>query len=152
MAGLLGRISLDAGETERLQLLTRAHNIGYIAVPDEILEKPEPLTSEEYERVKTHPQIGCNIAIHTAEYALIAPQILHHHERWDGRGYPAGLKGKRIPRECRIFAVVDAYAAMIAPRPYRKARTREEALREIMKGAGGQFDPAAVDEIAGVLG
>ncbi|MFC1479666.1 HD-GYP domain-containing protein, partial [Planctomycetota bacterium] len=148
---VLSGATLPDNEVKNLQLMVRAHNMGYIVVPDKIREKPDKLTPGEFEQIKQHPQIGCNIAIQSVEYAPVATQILHHHERWDGNGYPAGLKGKRIPRECRIFSVLDAYGAMVSKRPFRRAKSPQNALNEIIEESGTQFDPDVAEEVVNIL-
>jgi len=148
---VLSKAELPDNEIKNLQLMVRAHNMGYIIVPDPVWEKPDTLTAEELEAVKQHPQIGCNIAIQSVEFAPVATQILHHHERWDGNGYPAGLKGKRIPRECRIFSILDAYGAMVSPRSFRREKSHQQALNEIMEESGSQFDPDVAEEIVDIL-
>ncbi|WDU82776.1 HD-GYP domain-containing protein [Caloramator sp. Dgby_cultured_2] len=117
------------------------HDLGKVAISDDILNKREPLTDEEWEILKSHPEKGYRIAVSSPELAGIADLILKHHERWDGKGYPLGLKGEEIPVECRILAVVDAYDAMTNSRPYNIVKTHEEAIEEIKRCSGTQFDP-----------
>lgn len=117
------------------------HDVGKIGVPDPILAKPGPLSAEEFEVMKTHPLIGAQIVAPIKFLAKAAPVIESHHERWDGSGYPHGLRGEEIPLSARIFGVVDAFDAMTSDRPYRRAMTFEEAAAEIIAGAGRQFDP-----------
>jgi diguanylate cyclase len=128
-------------ELEDLALLATLHDIGKVGVNENILQKPGPLTTEEWLEMRKHTAIGYRIAQNTPELSAVADYILYHHERWDGTGYPKGLKGIEIPLLCRILAVVDAYDAMTNDRSYRKAMTREEAMTEIMRNAGTQFDP-----------
>ena len=120
------------------------HDIGKIAVPDDILRKPGRLTPEEYEVMKRHPEIGAAIMSRSAFLRPALPAVLHHQERWDGAGYPAGLRGEEISLQGRIIAVVDTYDAIVSSRPYRAKRSPEEALAEIERCSGSQFDPAVV--------
>ncbi|MGB9791064.1 MAG: diguanylate cyclase [Thermacetogeniaceae bacterium] len=127
-----------------LRLLAMFHDIGKIGVPDSILFKPGPLTPQEAAEMRRHCEIGYQIAKSARELAHIADWILKHHEWWNGEGYPLGLKGEEIPLECRILSVCDAYEAMVSDRPYRKAMTHREALAELIRCAGTQFDPCVV--------
>jgi diguanylate cyclase (GGDEF)-like protein len=137
-------LGLSAKQMDELELLAVLHDIGKVAIKESILLKPGPLTEEEWAEMKKHPEIGYRIAQSTPELASIAEYILCHHERWDGRGYPRGIKGEEIPLLSRILAVADAYDAMTSDRPYRKAMGREEALAELERNAGMQFDPEVV--------
>lgn len=128
-----------------LRLFAQFHDIGKVGIPDQILFKNGPLTLEEMVIMKRHCEIGYRIAQASPDLLPIAEWILKHHEWWNGKGYPLGLKGEEIPLECRILAIADAYDAMTNDRPYRKALTREEALSEIKKCSGTQFDPRLVD-------
>jgi putative nucleotidyltransferase with HDIG domain len=121
------------------------HDIGKIIIPPEILNKPGRLTDEEYAIVKRHSETGYQILKSSDEYAKLAEYVLYHHERWDGSGYPQGLKGEEIPLQSRIISVADAYEAMTAIRPYQKTQTKEEATAELLRCAGTQFDPRIVD-------
>lgn len=117
------------------------HDLGKIQVPDGILYKPGPLSDEETEVMRRHPIWGASILEGIPELAHAIPVTLHHHERWDGTGYPQGLGYEEIPMSARIVSVVDAFDAMTSDRPYRKAMSREEACAEIAERAGTQFDP-----------
>jgi HD-GYP domain-containing protein (c-di-GMP phosphodiesterase class II) len=116
------------------------HDIGKLSVAGRILHKPGPLTPEELAEIRTHPEAGARLIepIESAQCAL--PYVLHHHERWDGLGYPHGLAGGGIPIEARVLAVADAFDAMTSHRPYRRALTDDEALTEVDRCAGTQFD------------
>ena len=138
-------LKLSKTEREELSILAVLHDIGEIAIPERILLKPCCLTSEEWQIVKEHPGIGNRIARSVPNLTVIAEAILTHHERWDGTGYPSGLQGTRIPLPSRVLSVVDAYDAMISGRPYKEAISHREALEEIERGAGTQFEPALVD-------
>lgn len=135
------RVGLTGAELDDLALLANLHDIGKVVIDDRILKKPGSLTAEEWEEMKKHPQIGYRIALASPELVGIANHILSHHERWDGTGYPKGLKGKQIPLLARIIAIADAFDAMTQERPYRRALPEEMALEEIRQGAGSQFDP-----------
>ncbi|MBS3779401.1 MAG: HD domain-containing protein [Desulfovermiculus sp.] len=116
-----------------------------------ILFKPSPLTEAEWEVMRQHPEKGHRIALASTDLAGIADLILRHHERWDGQGYPMGLQGEAIPIECRILAIVDAFDSMTNERPYRKAMPTAEALKELHRCAGSQFDPQLVEAFIYVL-
>jgi HD-GYP domain-containing protein (c-di-GMP phosphodiesterase class II) len=109
------------------------------------LNKDEPLSSSDWEPIKSHVQLGVAILRHIADLANCIPYIQFHHEHYDGTGYPSGLKGTNIPLESRILAVADAYEAMTSPRAYRKQRTHREAVEELKRNAGTQFDPEIVE-------
>jgi len=134
-------LGLSDRELDELELSSALHDIGKMSIDQRILLKPGDLTANEWEQVKKHPETGCRIAMACMELSHIAEYILSHHERWDGKGYPHGLKGENIPLLSRIIAVVDAYDAMTQDRPYRKALSAEEAMAEVVRNAGTQFDP-----------
>ena len=135
------RLGLSDDELSRLSLLVTLHDIGKITIPSEMLTKPGPLTSEEWEIMRKHPETGYRIARSTQEFAHVAPDILAHHERWDGTGYPNGLKKEEIPLLARITSIIDAFEVMTSGRPYKKAMSLDEAAREIARCSGTQFDP-----------
>lgn len=137
-------LKLSKKEIYDIKVAGSLHDIGKIMVPPELLNKPGKLTTEEYEIIKRHPETGYQILKSVDEYAPLAEFLLYHHERWDGTGYPAGLKKNEIPLQSRIIAVADAYEAMTARRPYQKTRTTEEAKAELKRCAGTQFDPDIV--------
>lgn len=134
-------LNLSQVELDELALVSTLHDIGKVGIDDRILKKPGKLTEEEWLEMKKHPEIGYRICMASPELMSIAPYVLHHHERWDGTGYPTGVKGEDIPLLARIIAIVDAYDAMTEDRPYRESKTKEFALEEIRKNAGTQFDP-----------
>jgi ribonuclease P protein subunit RPR2 len=123
------------------------HDIGKLAVPDAILRAPGRLTEEQWALMRRHPDEGVRMLEHVPFLGRALDVVRHHHERWDGGGYPEGLKGEEIPLWARIFSVVDALDAITAERPYRAARSYEEALAEIRLHAGTQFDPAVVEAL-----
>ncbi len=144
-------LDLNEGQKRNLLLLSKIHDLGKIGVPDDILNKPGKLTKKEFEKMKTHVNIGFNIASRAKELVSVAPFILHHHEHWNGTGYPDGLKGEEIPLECRILSIIDAYDAMTNDRPYHKGISVDEALEEIQKCAGKQFDPFLVEKFIEII-
>ena len=147
------RIAVALGEElglgrEQLDILRFAglfHDIGKIGVPDAILTKPDRLTELEFEIVKRHPEDGARIVARLHRLHAVVPAVLHHHERWDGKGYPDGLRGDGIPLEAAIVGLADAVDAMTTDRPYSCARTLEDATEEIVRNRGTQFAPAVVD-------
>jgi len=134
-------IGLGDSEMAELRLLCVLHDVGKIGIPDKILAKEGPLNREEWEVVRKHPEKGYNLAKATPELKNIAEAILHHHERWDGTGYPSGLKGEQIPLLARVLAIIDTFDVITHTRSYKKAQSVRAALREIDQCAGGQFDP-----------
>ncbi len=146
LAVLLGeKLDLPESELDDLRLLALLHDVGCVAIPNDILDKPSPLTPREWETVKKHPETGYRIALTLPELAPIAGAILAHHERWDGEGYPLGLRADEIPLISRILAIIDAFEVMTAGRPYKKAISADEAREEIRRCAGSQFDPNLVE-------
>ncbi len=135
--------AIGLSEDDLVELRTAAtfHDIGKISIPDEILNKSGKLTKDEYEIIKSHTEIGYEILRAADEYSDLAIYVSHHHERWDGLGYPDGIKGEDIPEFSRIICIADAYEAMTSDRPYRKKMSKEYAVSEIIKNAGTQFDP-----------
>lgn len=143
--GLGRRYGLNHGELNRLHVLAAMHDIGKIAVPDAIINKPGALDEKEWKVMQGHCEAGMQIALATYELEGIALEILSHHERWDGLGYPYGKKGEEIPLLARMICVVDSYDAMTAYRPYQRPLTKERAIAELLRGRGAQFDPRLVD-------
>ena len=149
-ARLLGETAgLEAADLDDLYSGGMIHDIGKIGIPDSILLKPGPLTSREFEQVRHHPVVGAEIVSPLRSAAPLLAIVRHHHERWDGRGYPDGLVGEQIPIMARIVAICDAFDAMISDRPYRPGITPEQALRTLQKGAGSQWDPDMVKLFVG---
>ena len=145
VAGLAMKTGITGEHLKDIRLFAKFHDIGNVGVPEKILFKKEPLTSKEIEIIRRHPEIGHRIALSAPDLIHLADWILKHHEWWNGDGYPLGLKGSDIPLECRILAIVDAYDALTNDRPYRKAKSKEEALAELKRAAGIQFDPELVN-------
>ncbi|MEA2015156.1 MAG: diguanylate cyclase [Actinomycetota bacterium] len=137
-------LNLPDTKLDELGLLSALHDIGKIEIPDSIVLKTGKLNKEEWKIMKKHPEIGYRIALSSPDLAHIAKSILYHHERWDGKGYPYGLEGKDIPITSRVISVVDAYDAMTSDRPYRKALPKEEAIEELKRCSGSQFDPELI--------
>jgi putative two-component system response regulator len=141
-AGRLGmRIGLDRAELDAVTFGALLHDVGKIGVPDHVLTKPGPLDDDEWELIRRHPEIGERICAPLRSFAAFGPIIRHHHERWDGQGYPEGMRGEQIPIGARIVGLVDAFDAITHDRPYRPARTLDQALEELAGHGGRQFDP-----------
>jgi diguanylate cyclase (GGDEF)-like protein/PAS domain S-box-containing protein len=139
------KLKLSTQKLNILSSLADLHDIGKVAISQDILQKKEALTLEEWERVKRHPELGFKIANSTPKLSQISEGILSHHERWDGTGYPQGLEKEEIPLLARIISIVDAYDVMISGRPYKKAVTKDQAIKELKKSSGSQFDPKLVN-------
>ena len=138
------QIGLEEQQMSNLWLGSLFHDVGKLAIPDAILNKPGPLTDEEYEEMKKHPELGVQIVERISFLVPAAKGILHYQERFDGEGYPHGLAGEMICIEGRILAVADAFDAMLTDRPYRKGRPEDEAVKELQRCSGSQFDPQVV--------
>jgi len=145
------QLKLPEKEREDIEIASLLHDIGRIGISESILDKPDKLSEEEYKRVKEHPIIAEHILSPIKELKGVLTLIRHHHERFDGKGYPDGLKGKEIPFGARILAVCDSYDAMLSNRPYRKAFSKEGAIEEIKKNSGMQFDPEIIKVFLEVL-
>src|SRR4029453_11884493 len=144
-AGTLAEAAgLSDAEVQVVRTAALLHDIGNMAVPEHILSKPEALTPEEFERVKIHPRVGAEILRNVPFGAPVAELVLCHHERWDGLGYPAGLRGEEIPLGARILSIADCYSTLQTARPYRPARTASESVAVLYEFAGTSFDPALV--------
>ena len=139
--GIAQHMKLSENEIERLKKAALLHDIGKIGIPDVVLHKKTKLTEDEFAIIKSHPEIGATILKSIKFFKDIALSVYHHHERYDGKGYPQGIHGERIPLHARIIAVADSFDAMTSSRPYRKAFPLETALAEIEKNKGMQFDP-----------
>jgi len=131
-------------QKDELLLLAKYHDIGKIAIVDEILNKPEELDDTEWSRIKAHPEIGSRIVSAVSDIQHISTDILHHHEWFDGTGYPQNLSGNTITLNARILSVLDAYESIVNDKVYREKRSHDEAITEILKGTGNQFDPEIV--------
>lgn len=144
-------LGLNGQGVEELSILGEIHDIGKIAIPEDILGKPGGLTDGEWEEMKRHPEVGYRLLNTVNDMKELAPYVLAHHERWDGRGYPKGIKETEIPFQARILSIADAYAAMISDRNYRCALSPAQAIEELLKNAGSQFDPNLVSIIVEAL-
>ncbi len=148
MAALIG---LPESTTADLSLLAKFHDIGKVGISDAILLKEDPLTSDEWTEMKRHCEIGYRIALSAQDLAPIADWILKHHERWDGQGYPLGIKGEEIPVECRLLAIADAYEVLTSVRSHRRTFSHREAVAELRRHAGTQFDPELLEMFVKML-
>ncbi|WP_371378415.1 HD domain-containing phosphohydrolase [Sporomusa aerivorans] len=140
-AAIAKALGLSKATQDSIHVAAHLHDIGKIGIPDHILLKPDRLSSEEFEVIKSHPQMGFEILNKVTLLRPIAKIVRHHHERWDGGGYPAGLAGKTIPLGARIIALADAFDAMTSARSYRARMSQEEAVKEVLRCRGTQFDP-----------
>ncbi|MBG7617546.1 MAG: diguanylate cyclase, partial [Chloroflexi bacterium] len=141
---LAEKLRLPKEKIETIRAAGLLHDIGKIGVPDSILSKPETLNDDEWEMVKKHPELGVEILKRVEELVSCLPPILHHHEYFNGSGYPQGLSGNNIPLEARILSIADAYDAITSPRPYRKQLSMVEAIEELTRCSDSQFDPELV--------
>jgi HD-GYP domain-containing protein (c-di-GMP phosphodiesterase class II) len=137
-------LGLEESQLQNLEVAALLHDLGKVGIPDSILRKPGKLDDEEYALMKKHPEYGWAVLRMLPGFERAALDILHHHETFDGRGYPAGLKQSEIPIVSRIVSVIDAFDAMVSSRPYRKGLPLEEAIRRLTLASGTQFDPAVV--------
>jgi putative nucleotidyltransferase with HDIG domain len=145
------RLGCDSDELRAIELGGPLHDIGKLAISDDVLMKPGPLDDGQVEEIRRHPVAGARMLRGVRALADALPCVLHHHERWDGAGYPYGLAGTLIPRAARILAVADAFDAMTSSRPYRAAMTTADALAEVRRCAGTQFDPDAAAALAEIF-
>jgi diguanylate cyclase (GGDEF)-like protein/putative nucleotidyltransferase with HDIG domain len=149
--GLARALGMSSNDIEAVKMAALLHDIGKLAVPEHILAKPGALTPEEFQKVRIHPRIGAAIIGEVAFPYPVAPLILNHHERWDGRGYPEGLREQAIPMGARIFSIVDYFDALTSERPYHKAMPVEAAVALLEQEAGKALDPEAVGEFVRIL-
>ena len=150
-AAIARRIGLPSGDVARISVGALLHDVGKIGVPDAILTKEGELSPEEWECIREHPELGKRILEQAPELMDVMPLVFHHQERWDGTGYPERLRGEDIPLGARIIAAADAYHAIRSDRPYRSGRTHREAMRELRRCSGEQFDPRVVEALLAVL-
>jgi len=137
-------LGLEEPELQNLEVAALLHDIGKMGIPDAILRKPGRLDADEYALMKKHPEYGWAVLRMLPGFERAALDILHHHENFDGKGYPAGLKESEIPIVSRIVTVIDAFDAMVSSRPYRVGLPHEEAIRRLIESSGTQFDPNVV--------
>jgi diguanylate cyclase (GGDEF)-like protein len=147
---IAAELGLNDDERLRAHLGGWLHDVGKMAIRDGILAKPGKLTEAEWEAIKAHPVIGEQLVLSFPELTLAAGAVRHHHERWDGTGYPDGRRGRDIPLEARIVAAADAFNAMVSDRPYQSARPEAEALAELHRCAGSHFDPDVVEALCAI--
>jgi putative nucleotidyltransferase with HDIG domain len=147
VAGIARLMNMSATEIALVRKAALVHDIGKVAVPEQVLQKRGPLTEDEAKLVRMHPVVGAGMLSRIAGLEVLVPIVLHHHERWDGLGYPRGLSGVDIPIQSRMIFVADAYDAMTTRRPYGPTLTPHQALAELRKSSGRQFDPLMVDKM-----
>ena len=150
-AALARALGMSENEIQGVKTAALLHDIGKLAVPEHILSKPGPLTPEEFQKIRAHPKVGADIISAVPFPYPVSPLILSHHERWDGKGYPAGLKGEDIPLGARILSVVDYFDALMAERPYHKAMGFDAAVALLQQEAGKGLDPRVVDKFIELL-
>src|SRR5207248_1677092 len=143
-AGVARSMGLSEAEVQGVKTAALLHDIGKLAVPEHILSKPGPLTQEEFQKIRIHPQVGAEIIAAVPFPYPVAPLIMSHHERWDGKGYPQGLSAENIPVGARILTIVDYYDAVTTERPYHKALSHESAVGLLRHEAGRALDPRLV--------
>jgi len=148
---IANKIGLPREEVELIRQASILHDLGKIGISEKVLHKKSKLTKQEFEEIKKHPQIGADILRPIHFLHGLIPIIFYHHERWDGKGYPSGVKGEEIPIGARIIAIADVYQALTSDRPYRKAYSKEKAVKIIKSGAGTQFDPRITEIFLSIL-
>jgi putative nucleotidyltransferase with HDIG domain len=144
-------LGLGTAERRCVELGALLHDVGKLSIPDRVLTKPGPLNELEWAAMRRHAALGERLLGHILDQADVLAIVRSHHERWDGAGYPDGIRGEQIPLPARIVSVADAFQAMIEPRPYRAPRTRQSALAEIASQSGRQFDPGCVEALRAVV-
>ena len=144
-------LGLDDQQRNLLRMASLVYDIGKVGIPVEVLNRRGELTAEEKVAIRNHPEVGKRLLESTIRLSALLPVVLHHHERWDGGGYPHGLKGTAIPLAARVIAICDSWQAMMSERPYRGALSSDEAVAELRAGAGAQFDPQIVDAFVASL-
>ena len=144
-------LGLDDQQRNLLRMASLVYDIGKVGIPVEVLNRRGELTAEEKVAIRNHPEVGKRLLESTIRLSALLPVVLHHHERWDGGGYPHGLKGTAIPLAARVIAICDSWHAMMSERPYRGALSSDEAVAELRAGAGAQFDPQIVDAFVASL-
>ena len=150
-AALAEKMGLSPKQVQEITIAGLLHDLGKVSISEQILNKPGKLTQEEYAKIKEHAALGARVIAHIESLQPLVPIVRHHHERFDGNGYPDSLAGEEIPLEARILSVVDVFDAMTHERSYRKALSKAEAMAELERGAGTQFDPAAVKAFLALL-
>ena len=150
-AALARALGMSSNDIQGVKTAALLHDIGKLAVPEHILSKPGPLTPEEFQKIRAHPKVGADIISAVPFPYPVAPLILSHHERWDGKGYPAGLKGEEIPLGARILSVVDYFDALMAERPYHKAMSFDAAIGLLQQEAGKGLDPLVVEKFVELI-
>src|SRR5437899_3343671 len=150
-AGLARAFGLQDPDIQGIKTAALLHDIGKLAVPEHILSKPGPLTQEEFQKIRIHPQVGAEIIAAVPFPYPVAPLVMSHHERWDGKGYPHGLSGNDIPIGARILTIVDYFDAVTTERPYHRALSHENALGLLKHEAGRALDPALVPQFIELL-
>jgi putative nucleotidyltransferase with HDIG domain len=142
---IASNLNFEKDDVNQIKIAGLIHDIGKIGIDEKILNKAGRLNNNEWEEIRKHPEAGWRILSSTKEFSELARFVLHHHEKFDGSGYPNGLKGEEIPIEARIITIADAYDAITSERSYRKGVTKEKAIEEILSCSGTHFDPKIVD-------
>ena len=145
------RMGLPDAQLDNVVMAALLHDVGKIGVPDHVLLKPGRLTEEEFGHIRKHPELGWMALKNIEDFKSVSLMVLHHHERMDGAGYPGGLKGSAIPLGSRIIAVADSYDALTTNRPYRSARTKQQAVDELLRCVDSQFDARALNAFLDAL-
>jgi HD-GYP domain-containing protein (c-di-GMP phosphodiesterase class II) len=148
---ILAQLKISGPEVTLIEISARLHDMGKIGIPDSILMKPGVLLPEEMALMQTHPRKGAEFIAKYKDFARGAMIILHHHERWDGNGYPSGLSGYEIPFGARVVAVADSFDAMISDRPYRRALSKRQAIQILLDGRGKQWDASIVNAFVDMI-